>query len=190
MVSVTLKKAASLASQLSLVKVEHPHQYTVSPHEENPSEAAFDAAKQLFEESVNKYGAITNAVFLIRGLVMKANEGKINELIHLKTLLTKQLAYTQTIPSIKTGSTPASVARELDALRLQMKDTTNPSNVRYASAMKVAMQIETAEFVNAQISRLKRALLEVDDNLTRLNYSTTVEIPEDVVTLLRSYDLI
>lgn len=185
---VTLKKCSALAAALAAKSVEVPSSYSCSVFGNVPNEEQIKASYDAFEAAVTNAINLQDAVYTLRGLVMSANEGKINNLIHERIKLDKRLSLLLALPNRKAGTDLAAMAREMEAKR-EYKDSSTYASLR-KDMQVVVFEIETATCLDALISATKKARIAVDDELVRLNYSTTVDIPEEVEKLLSSFDLI
>lgn len=177
---VTLKKAAALSLALSAIKIDVPLKIEVGAYDSLPN--LFDADTQL----VRNVEAVLNrnaAVYEIRHLIGVANEGRINELIGIRAMIDKQLAFLNSIPTVTKRPNSDVIERELGALREAPADN-------YGRKKSLTVEVHTASHLEPHVRRLKRLRIGIEDELAQLNYTNTIELPDDVVALLQEHDLV
>lgn len=187
---VTLKKAAALATALAAVSVPLESSVTLSIFSDEDPEKLVSNETTTLTDNINKSMAVNNAVYAIRSLIGRANEGTINNLLTERALLDKQLALLNRF--VQTNTRPpdwAAVTKQIASLR----DTPQPSggyNLGGRTANAISIQLPTNDLVTDEIRALKKRRIAVEDQLAELNFKNTIELPEDVVTLLREFDLV
>lgn len=178
---VTLKKAAALATALASVKIETSTSVTLSifstSNVQNEVEAAIADIKLAVETTLE----IQSAIYLIRALIGKANEGEINELLTHRAMLDKQLAM---LNSVNNNVNPI----DYDGVTAQREAKKNQDNTYSAPSLSVT--IPTGDFIQPAIKQVKKARISTEDKLTQLNFTKTIELPDDVVKILTDFDLI
>ena len=175
---VTVKKAHALALSLAQIKAPLPAKLTVSVHAQQLPD--IEAAYHKLVDAVCQGQNRILAQFQIRDLVSKANEGAINALVTKRAMLDKQLEALNTLTKVEHMPTPAEIQSMIDAAK---------ADTSYGRASSVNADLSTV-FAEPMRSDLKRQRVQVEDELARLNFSTMVELPEHVVTILREHDLV
>jgi hypothetical protein len=180
---VTLKKASALAIALSGANIPLNHSFNVDIFSDGIDTSVLERLTGELVSQCTKAMLATEAVFKIRSLVAEANYPVIHNLLTTRAMIDKKLSILKQIPIREAGSNLASIARQVEAARTS--DT-----VRTFGANKVTLELETASIVTGEIKSLKKQRIKVEDELAHLNFSTTIELPEDVVKLLTEFDLI
>lgn len=177
---ISLKKAAALATALSALQTPAQPRINLSIYGDNSPEGVKDRIKTVVDEQeaiVAHNLALNAAVYDIRHLIGKANEGRINFLLTERALIDKQLQLLNSIPT-----TPAPNFEHLSRQLTARAAMENPSTdlVPIPTPMDFSMQIKS----------LKRERVKIEDELAQLNFTTMIELPEDVVTILTDNDLV
>lgn len=180
---VTLKKAAALATALSGIKIEVSPVVALSAYSNKDIAVEIDEATSELTSSVGSAMKIVGAVYAIRGLIGTANEGEINELLTVRAMLDKHL-------SILNAVNNTAKALDYDALKAQRAVLAAQEPNVYGLAKAMNVNIPTGSFVLPLLKKAKKDRLKVEDKLAQLNFTKTIELPEDVVTLLTEHDLI
>lgn len=184
---VTLKKAAALATALAAVTVPLESSVTISIFSEEDPEKLVTAETAALTDNINKSMAVNNAVYAVRTLIGRANEGQINTLLTERALLDKQLALLNRF--VQTNVRPPdwqAVTRQLTALR----DQPQAAGAYNRPTIAIAIALPTNDLVTDELRTLKKRRIAIDDQLSELNFKTTIELPEEAVALLREFDLI
>lgn len=179
---VTLKKAAALASTLAAIKVDMPTTIRLSVYSEKDIAEEVEQAYAAIDTAVANALAITEGVYVIRGLIGQANEGEINSLLTSRAAIDKQLAILNTV---------VNTAKPLDyvALAAQRKSLANQTENMYGGIKTLEITIPTVDLAPAQ-KQLKKKRIQIEDKLSQLNFTKTIELPDDVVALLTEHDLV
>lgn len=179
---VNLKKASALALALGGMTVAIPHTFALDPYAEPPTEDQVDELEGQFNAAVAKAIDIVQATYMIRGLIGRANEGRINDLLTARAEIDKTLGILNAIPQRKSRPNLAALAAKLAA----SKEDKSPS---YGSKTGPTLDIQTAP-VAQKIRMFRKGRVKIEDELAKLNYSTTIKLPDDVVALLTEFDLV
>lgn len=184
---VTLKRASALALALSAVidKTVIPSALTINPFSDAPSQDTIDEAYSTFHLSV---GGLLNAIeakFQIRMLVSQANEGEINRLLNYRADVEAKLKALATVPNRVRGSGLIAIEREILSKR-----EASPTAGMALRGNNVTFELETESFLSGLIKPLTKEKREIDDKLQQLNFSTEITLPEEVVAVLTSLDLV
>lgn len=179
---VTLKKAAALALALTSASVALQHSFSVDVYEDLPLPEDITAAHDRLEEQVAKALAVAEAGFTIRVIIGEANEGNINGLLTRRALIDKQLSILNTVPVRETSTNLVSLQRQVEAFR--------SSESRPYGSKAPPLDLETASIVSPLLKRLRKEKRDVEEELQRINFATTVELPADVVKILTDLDIV
>jgi hypothetical protein len=188
--NVSLKKAAALATSLTGVAISVPHILNVSIFSEDARsaealQAVVTAAAKDRDTELDRMRTVSRAVFVIRGLIGKANEGEINALLTERAGLDKELQIINAVPAVLKVPDFVAISRQIEDMRATPQVGTS-SYRPPASAVGVPLPFDPATEVRA----LKKRRITVEDRLASLNFNTNIELPDDVVAILQGYDFI
>lgn len=183
---ITLKKASALVLALSAIidKTVIPSVLEISPFSDAPDQNGIDEAYGTMHSSVLSVINTIEAKFALRMLVSQANEGSVNTLLCWRADVEGRLKMLQNVPSRVKSSEISAVAREIVAKR---EGGTALSHLRSPT---VVFELETASFLSPFIKVLTKKKREIDDELQKLNFSTEITLPEEVIKVLTDCDLI
>ncbi len=180
---LTLKKAAALAEALATAgsfesELKIP-KYSERDIGEEVAQAEGRAAKGLED----KLKAI-EAQFRLRAYIGEANAAQINSLLTQRAMLDAQLKVLRGVKTRKTAPDLDALQREREALRATTRE--------YALYGEGELTVQTLDDAAVQplLRSLQRERVDVQDQLTTLNFTTNIEIPEDLVSVLRAHDLV
>lgn len=179
---VNLKKASALALALAGVNVQIAHSYALDPYADPPTNEDVDELEGQFNSAVQKALQINEAVYVIRGMIGIANEGRINELLTARAMADKGLAILNAIPQRKGRPNLTALAAKLAA----SKEDKSPS---YGAKSGITLDLQTSQIADI-IKAFRKGRVKIEDELAKLNYSTTIKLPDDVVALLTEFDLV
>lgn len=182
---VSLKKGAALALALSSVPIKLDHTYTIDIFGGAPSNDDIQLMNTVLLAQVTEALRVNGCVYTIRKLIGKANEGKINELLTERAAIDKSLAIFNGIPLRDGDPNVTALAAKMLALKEQA-----PSSMGYGKPPSVQIELRTDNFPKDFVKPLKKRRLKVEDELAHLNFTTMIELPDDVVAVLTAYDLI
>jgi len=177
---VTLKKAATLALALNSIKTVIPHSFTVDICGPPLTTEIADDCHLRFLDGLDSAVEKITAVSQIRDLIGVANEGEINRLIAKKAGIEKLLAVFGEIPERKLKPDIATINTKAAGYK-EAKGYSTPI---------LSLEVETFSACNHSVKALRKERIKVDDRLAYLNFTTKIEIPEDVVSVLQKYDLV
>lgn len=183
---VTLKRASALVLALSAVidKTVIPSALAINPFSDAPSE---DRITESYSELHLSTGGLLNTIeakFQLRMLVSEANEGDVNRLLNRRADVEAKLKVLQAIPSRTKGSSLTAVERELVSKR------ESPNTMGIGRNHNVMFELETKSFLSGLIKPLAKEKREIDDKIQQLNFSKEITLPEEVIAVLTSLDLI
>lgn len=180
---VTLKKAAALATALGAATDKFVQEIEISKHTTTPIRDIVEEARSELEYKIDDIQCRIQAHYQLRDLIGKANEGEINELLTKRARIDKQLGVLELFPLRDHPD-----YNVLEAKRTELRNGTSKDRYDYSDSIKV--QLPTEGWVPPMVSHLKRERLAVEDRLAELNFTTKIELPDDVVRILRAYDLV
>lgn len=181
---VTLKKASALAAAVLAAVPKFSHEFSVDVYADPVSTERLEEMNDQLAEQVETANRLIDVGFLIRELVGRANaENDINGLLTSRALIEKKLETFNTIPLRQKGPNLVALERQVEAARA------NPQPA-YVGRGGLSILLETASLVAPELTKLRRAKREVEEKLATANYNTHIEIPEDVVEVLKSLDLV
>lgn len=185
---VTLKKAAGLAAALASVSVLVNTSVNVSIFSDRKVQDVIDEEMAVLSTNLDRALSLVEAVYTIRDLIGKANEGTISELLTERARIDKQLAVLNPLlqPNARKLDTDA-VERQLQSMREKGGES---SGFGSRTADTVTVPLPTSPRVESHIKALKKARIRIEDRLAEFNFKTTIELPEEVVKLLTELDLI
>lgn len=179
---VNLKKAAALAAAIAASPLKLEHSFSVDIYGDAPTPEQMDTLKGNLQEQIAVALALTNAVFVIRELIGKANEARVNTLLSARALLDKQLSVLNSIPVRKQGTSLVALARQMEALQ--------SAEVKVFGQRAPNLDLETESIVSPLLSELRKKKRAIDDELQAVNFTTTIKLPEAVVEVLTILDLV
>lgn len=186
---VTLKKAAGLAAALASVSVLVNTSVNVSIFSDRKVQDVIDEEMAVLTTNLDRALSLVEAVYTIRSLIGKANEGTISELLTERARIDKQLAVLNPLLQPQ--------ARKLDigafeAQREAARNKGSGESIGFGSrtADHMTIPLPTSSLVEGTIKALKKARIRIEDRLAEFNFKTTIELPEEVVKLLTELDLI
>lgn len=179
---VNLKKAGALAVAVAAVKTPVNTSFSVDPYGDVPSEDSIKNLEQSFRDSVMTSLSLYETVYMIRKLIGEANVKEVNGLLSQRALVEKQLALMNSIPLRDKGTNLDVLARKVEAAR---EKADNPYGRN-----PLALDLETESLVYPLIRQMKRRLRDLDDDLQKANYNTEIELPDNVVEVLKALDLV
>jgi|JI10StandDraft_1071094.scaffolds.fasta_scaffold56985_4 hypothetical protein len=180
---VSLKKGAALALALSAIPVKLDHTYSIDVFGSPPAPQDIEDMGLMLTAQLNEALRINQAVFTIRSMIGQKNEGQINNLLTERAMIDKSLAIVGGLPL--RSSTP-NLATLPDKMALAKEQA---SSNTYGKTLTLLIELRTDTYV--PISKaLKKRRLKIEDELAHLNFTTMIELPEDVVAVLTAYDLI
>lgn len=183
---VNLKKAAALSAALTALGVKTDHTLSVDVYADIPTEDLVKRLDDKFKEQVQTVLNISAAAFMIRELISKANEGRINTLLSGRALIEKQLTFINTIPVRIAGTNLNTLARQIEAQRAAGAE----GQARLGGRNGLILELATDSVVGPILRQLRRTKRDIDDELQALNFNNNIELPEDVVKILTDLDLI
>jgi hypothetical protein len=184
---VSLKKAAALASALAAISVSIPTGVAVSIYAVNSDgelQALVHSAIEQQKAALIKSQSISGAVYSIRMLIGQANGSKINALVTERAAIDKQLQIVNSVTLVEKQPDIAALGRQLAAL------AEAPQETYRGRSDSLVISIPNADLVTPELKALKKRRIAVEDELAHLNFTTEIELPDDVVTILRENDLI
>ena len=184
-----LKKAATLATSLAAIVVPLEHTVSISVYSEgDPQKIVEDATKEL-KTSLDKALDISAAVFIIRKLIGEANQGRINQLLTERAAAEKGLAILNSLATARKPLDFDEIAKRRAALR-DKPEVSSGFRLGDSGGGVITVLIPTLPLVEKEIRLLKKERVRIEDELAELNFKTTIEIPDEVVQVLRNLDLI
>lgn len=183
---VSLKKAAALALALGAVSVPIPTGLNFSIYDDPLLlEPKLKDAETQHNLALKRAGDVISATYAIRLLVGQANAGAISALVTERAMVEKQLAMIGKIPIVDKQPDVEAILRRIESL----KET--PKTSSYSSPPDaVGISTQNATEITPILKIWKKRKLAIDDELAHLNFTTEIELPDDVVAILREYDLI
>lgn len=181
---VTLKKAAALSAAVAAATVKLDHAYAVEIYAEPPTEDFVNRARDILQQQIASARTLSAVVFQLRRLIGAANQGSINSLLTERAAIEKQLAIVNAIPVRTQGTNIQALARQIEAIRGQGEAQ------RIYGARAATLELETHTIVSPILRTLKREKRRVDDELQVLNFTTEIELPDEVVKVLTDLDLV
>lgn len=180
---INLKKAGALAVAVAAVKTPVNTTFSVDPYGDVPSEESVQNLQQEFRDSVMTTLSLYETVYLLRKLIGEANVEKVNGLLSQRALVEKQLSLMNSIPLREKGTNLNVLARKVEAMREKVDNQVYGRN-------PLTLELETDSLVGPLVRQMKRRLRDLDDELQKANYNTEIEIPENVVEVLKTLDLV
>lgn len=182
---VSLKKGAALALALSAVPVKLDHSYNIDVFGAAPTQSDLDIMNNLLLVQVAEAMKLNECVYVIRSLIGKANEGKINELLTERAMIDKALAVLGTLPLRDVSPNLTALAAKMAATKESLGTSSG-----YGRTPAVTLELLTEPYGKNFAKPLKKRRLKLEDKLAHLNFTTMIELPDDVVKVLTAYDLI
>ena len=180
---VTLKKAAALSAAVLAAVPKFNHQFSVDIYADPVSPMRLQELDAELAEQVNAANRLIDVGFYIRELIGKANaEHDINSLLTSRALIEKKLETFNTIPVRSKQPNLVAIERQVEAARQNGQDRFGRANL--------TLDLETSSVVSAILTALRRAKREVEEKLATANYNTTIKLPDDVVEVLKTLDLV
>jgi hypothetical protein len=179
---VNLKKAAALAAAVSATTVKFDHAFNIDPYGDPPQPEHIERYRENLLNQVGTAMVLTEIVFTIRRLIGEANVGRVNDLLTRRARVEKKLSILNTIPVRQQGSNLVAIARQVEALR-------GVENKPYGVKVP-GLELETASLITPFLRELKKNKRDLDDELQAVNFNTTITLPEDVVGVLKTLDLV
>lgn len=182
---VTLKKAAALAAAVSAVAVKQDHAYAVDIYADPPDEEFVTRARDILQQQLGSALALSSVVFQLRRLIGVANEGAVNRLLTERAAIEKQLSIVNSIPLRTQGTNLEALKRQIEAGRAGPE-----VGARLFGARGTTLELETHTIVSPLLRSLKREKRRVDEELQVANFTTEIELPDEVVKVLTDLDLV
>lgn len=180
---VTLKKASALAAAATAIvpTIKFDHSYVVDVYGDPPSDEAIEAANVLLNNQLTNALAIVGIVFRIRQMIGQANTGRIDGLLTARAAIDKQLSVLNQIPVRQQRTNLVALTRQMEALK---------GNEQKLYGNNLKLDLETFSLVSPLSRQLIKDKRAIDEELATLNFTTTIELPADVVKVLTDLDLI
>jgi S-adenosylmethionine:tRNA-ribosyltransferase-isomerase (queuine synthetase) len=182
MMQVTLKKAAALAAALSGVAIAASPSLNLSAYSSKNISEEVEYETGVLKASVEKALQIAEAGYSIRALIGIANEGEINNLLTTRAAIDKKLSIINAVHN-------QAKAPDYDALTAQ-REVMKTGEQSVYSQKTLSVTIPTADFTTPLLKTLKKERIKIEDKLAQLNFTKTIQLPEEVVSLLTELDLI
>lgn len=179
---VNLKKAAALAAAVSATSVKFDHAFNLDVYGDPPQQGHVDQYRENLLNQIGTAMVLTEVAFKIRRLIGEANIGRVNDLLTRRANVEKKLSILNQIPVRQQGTNLASLARQVEAFR-------GAENKPYGAKMP-GLELETASIITPSLRELKKTKRDLDDELQAVNFNTTITLPEDVVGVLKTLDLV
>ncbi|HPQ09713.1 MAG TPA: hypothetical protein PLQ98_00115 [Bacillota bacterium] len=189
---VSLKKGAALALALSAIPVKLDHTYSIDVFGSPPAPQDIEDMGLMLTAQLNEALRINQAVFTIRSMIGQKNEGQINNLLTERAMIDKSLAIVGGLPLRSSTPNLATLPDKMALAKEQASSNTFRSMIGQKNDGKtLTLLIELRTDTYVPISKaLKKRRLKIEDELAHLNFTTMIELPEDVVAVLTAYDLI
>ncbi len=148
---------------------------------------AMALARKTFLNQLELRNQLTTARFTIRRLVGQANEATgINALITRREEIQQRLRHA--IPTVAFYNA-TEVEDEARARKIRVEKGETGYNTSTSIAVNVATELDVANF-KREASELVRQLEDVEDQLSQKNVGVKITLAADVVSLLKSSDLL
>lgn len=185
---INLRKASSLQQNiLDAIKAINLTS-TVSFNEFEDSFIKWTNSNTKFVENFKLCSELYDSLYFIRNLVGKANAEQINGLLGDVALTEKKIQ----LYSVIANTEPSS--REYVAAKIEkIKNINDASTLMYGRSNEVVSGIFTEYNVTdakSSISTLKKQKQKLQDKILELNITTEIELPSNVVDVLKKADLI
>jgi hypothetical protein len=180
---ITLKKAGTLAAQLGALVVPVPATLSVSKYSDRPFEDLVVEGEAAFTVALQTRLQAIQAQYKLRALIGAANAdnaGQVDNLLAQRAMLDAELKVLNAITQRKG-------APDYPALQKQRAATLDRET--YGSD-EIELSVAPAEQVQPLIAERVKARAEIQDTLVELNFTTKLQVPEDVVAVLRYHNLV
>lgn len=183
--SVNLRKAAKLASSLLAVKSLASPSISFSRFDAIPTPLLIDQEREKLLATVYEETETIEAAFAIRHLIGQANQAEISTLLNGLACVSACLVYLKkgTIKAEKPSNLPAFVKRMEEA-------AVRPPENNYLPERDLVFVFDVREETEDSVLRLERTKREIEEKLQALNFTTTIEIPDDIVEILKKNNLV
>lgn len=182
---VSLKKAAALASALAAVSVSIPTGVQASIYSDADLATLIAQAAAAQNDAVKEARNNAMAVYRIRSLIGEANAGRINSLLTERAAIDKQLQILNAVSLVEKQPDIEALTRRLAALRDAPQERTYGGRTE-----ELVIPIPNGNLISPALKALKKERIGIEDELAHLNFTTEIQLPDDVVTILRENDLI
>ena len=188
---ITLRKANALQQNINEALRGIRLEPTVSITEFEDVITKIDEANELIFKEVNRQVDLNLALYTIRGLVGQANSAEIDGLL-------TQIAHNEKMIALNNHllTTPKRVA--LDVLKGKLEKIKSiPEDAIRSSVYGRQTEVSTGVFSDeafkafkTTVLKLKKEKQKLQDKVLELNIKTEIELPEDVVAILKAEDLV
>ena len=188
---ITLRKANALQQNINEALRGIRLEPTVSITEFEDVITKIDEANELIFKEVNRQVDLNLALYTIRGLVGQANSAEIDGLL-------TQIAHNEKMIALNNHllTTPKRVA--LDVLKGKLEKIKSiPEDAVRSSIYGRTTEVSTGVFSDdafkafkTTVLKLKKEKQKLQDKVLELNIKTEIELPEDVVAILKAEDLV
>jgi hypothetical protein len=180
---ITLKKAGTLAAQLGAVVVNVPATLSVSKYSDQAFEELVTQGEAAFAVALQTRLQAIQAQYKLRALIGVANAdnaGQVDNLLAQRAMLDAEL-------KVLNAVTQRKVAPDYPALQKQRAAMLERETYGGDS---IDLNVAPAEQVQPLIAERTKARAEIQDLLVGLNFTTKLQVPEDVVAVLRYHNLV
>lgn len=188
---VTLRKANAIQQNINEALRNIRLEPTVSITEFEPVEFVINEANEKIFNEVNRQVDLNLALYTIRGLVGQANSAEIDGLL-------TRIAHNEKMIALNNHllTSPKRVA--LDVLKGKLEKIKSiPEDAVRSSIYGRTTEVSTGVFSDeafkvfkTTVLNLKKEKQKLQDKVLELNITTEIELPEDVVAILKKEELI
>lgn len=187
---VTLRKANAIQQNINEALRNIRLEPTVSITEFEDVETAINQANEKIFNEVNRQVDLNLALYTIRGLVGQANSAEIDGLLTRIAHNEKMIALNNHLLSSPKRVALDVLKGKLEKIKSIPEDTIRSVYSRQTEVSTGVFSDDALKVFKTTVLNLKKEKQKLQDKVLELNIKTEIDLPEDVVAILKQEDLV